>query len=281
MNWFFLAIISVISISIANIYQRIVMKEPESDAYGSSVIFQLLLAAITGCYALYKGFVFPPIVEYWQFFIISAVFYAGGTLALFHAIKRIGASEVIIVSALGAVVTIILAMILLHEPFTVQQAIGTLAILVSVIIVQGKISLKNRAGIAFAALGTSLYSVAVISDMFIIRHYDAVSYVSVISLLPGLVLIMFQPSVLLRLKKICTPIYTKNIILYSGFYGIQAITYYLALENGANVSQMSPIARSQVILTVILAVIFLKEKNNLPRKILSSVLVTIGVMLIK
>jgi uncharacterized membrane protein len=87
--------------------------------------------------------------------------------------------------------------------------------------------------------------------------------------------------VLCRIKKICTTKYIKNMSLYSGFYGIQAITYYMAIGSGANVSQMSPITRSQVILTVLLAAVFIKERERLPIKIFSAMLVMVGALLIK
>lgn len=65
------------------------------------------------------------------------------------------------------------------------------------------------------------------------------------------------------------------------FYSAQAVAYYLALQVGANASQLAPIYKSNIILTVLLAVIFLKEKENLTRKLSSAALVTIGVLMIK
>lgn len=66
----------------------------------------------------------------------------------------------------------------------------------------------------------------------------------------------------------------------SFFTAGQAIAYYFALAKGP-ASQIAPIGQSQVILTIILAAIILKEKDNLLRKILAGILVTIGVILLK
>ena len=63
-------------------------------------------------------------------------------------------------------------------------------------------------------------------------------------------------------------------------YAVQAITYYEAIGHGANASQVAPIIKSEIVLTVFLATIILKETDNLSRKIVSAILVTIGVFLL-
>lgn len=75
--------------------------------------------------------------------------------------------------------------------------------------------------------------------------------------------------------------YFKNMFWYTFFYACQAVTYYLAIELGANVSQISPILRSEVILTMILAVVFLNERDNLLRKTAAAILAISGVILIR
>lgn len=280
MIWYIFALISVLSISVANIYQRVVMKERESDPLGSAIVFQFLLAAITGVFALWKGFVAPPIYLFPFNFVISAVFYAGGTLALFYAAKRIEASEITIISSLGMIVTILVAIIFLHESFTFIQGIGTIMILLSVFFVQNKIGISANKGTFFAALGTSLYAVAVVSDTYILKRYDAISYAPVMSVLPGIVLLIIQPRVIYRIKNILSAAYLKNMFLYGFFYGIQSVTYYLALSLGANASRMAPISRSQIILTVILGAIVLHERKHIVIKLLGAVIVTFGILLL-
>lgn len=63
-------------------------------------------------------------------------------------------------------------------------------------------------------------------------------------------------------------------------YGAAAIFFYTAIEKGANASQITPILQATVIITVILAAIFLKERDHLVKKFICAVLVTIGVILI-
>lgn len=45
-------------------------------------------------------------------------------------------------------------------------------------------------------------------------------------------------------------------------------------------SQIAPINQAQVIVTVLLAIIVLKERDHLFRKVIAAILVTIGVILL-
>ena len=159
--------------------------------------------------------------------------------------------------------------------------VNTSLIIVSVLLIQTKLSISKNIGSLYAILGTSCYALAVVSDTYILKRYDAVSYTPIMSLFPGIVLLISKPSIVKELKDFVNIQYFKKISVYSFFYGIQAITYYMAISIGANASQIAPIFKSTIILTVILASIFLKERDKLGIKFLSAILVTIGVLLIK
>jgi len=73
----------------------------------------------------------------------------------------------------------------------------------------------------------------------------------------------------------------KNLTFFSIFYAIQAITYYVAFERGAGAGQLSAIVKSSIILTVLFAAIMLKERNDLGKKIISAIIMTLGVLLLR
>lgn len=281
MTWFLFALISICAMAVANIYQKMAMKEEESDPLAASIFFQFVLAGITGIFAWFYGFQAPPFAQFPLNFAISAVFYAAGTLLIFKAIKDIEASELAILTAFSAIVTISGAMIFLGESFSWRQGVGTALILLAIILVQKKTGLSGRRGMWLALLGESFYAVAVVSDTHILKTYDAVSYTPVMSLLPGIILLALNPQVVGKFKQYAKISYIKNLFLFSLFYGIQAVCYYAALNLGANASQMAPLFRAEIILTVILAVIFLQEKENMPTKILGAIIAAVGVILIR
>ena len=85
----------------------------------------------------------------------------------------------------------------------------------------------------------------------------------------------------MSIKRFADKKFLKNLSLLGIFYSAQAVAYYIALQSGRNASQIAPIYKSNIILTVLLAVIFLKERKNICSKLFAGMLVTLGVLLIK
>lgn len=281
MTWFVWAIISVLTTAVANLLQRVVMREKDSDAFGTTVIFQFATAALTGIFAFWNGFVLPPIGAYFWNFLASTLLWGLGSLSLFKAYQTLGSSEIAIISSLGAIVTIISSIVLLGESFTIVKTIGTILILTSIFLViekKGKFSFKK--GTIYALITTLFYGLAVTNDAFILRTYDAVSYTSVVLFLPGVLLLALRPSAIASFKRLKNMTFTKNMLFLTIFYSTQAVAYYLALQVGGNASQLAPIYKSNIILTVLLAIVFLREKEKLAVKLFSAAIVTVGVLLV-
>lgn len=277
MTWQILVIISIISISIANLYQRIAMKEESSDPFAGAVIFQVILAILTGIFAiLVKGINIPP-SHLIGSFLVSAVLYGLGTLSYFKAIKTIEASESTILASIGSIVTLITAYMFLGERLNSQQLVGVIFVILSVFVISLKREIKFNRGTMFSILGTTFYGLAVTNDVYILRSFDALSYTPIMSLLPGLFLLIIKPSSIKSILNTVKKPLIKPLIAYCFFYGIQAITYYAALEHGALASQMTMLYKTEIFLTVLLAAIFLHETDNLPRKIASTILAFFGV----
>jgi len=282
MNWFIWILISVITTAIANIFQRVVMREKDTDPYATTVIFQFATAILTGIFAFGSGFVMPPIHQYFWNFLLGGVLWGLMSYTGFLAYQSLGSSEIAILSSFGTVVTIVSAIVFLGESFNTQKIIGTALILGAVILVsRGKNALSFNRGMFFAILSTVLAGFAITNDAFILKTYNAVSYTAVMLFLPGVLLLLFRPSVVKSFARLKNAKYSKNMLLLTIFYSAQAVAYYTALHVGADASQAAPISKVSIILTVLLALIFLKEKENLSLKLIGTVLVTAGVLLIR
>lgn len=280
MTWQILVVISIVTISIANLYQRVAMKEENSDPFAGSIIFQLILAILTGFFALMVKGINIPSFNLLGYFVISTIFYGLGTLSYFKAIKTIEASESTILASIGSIATLITAYLFLGERLNFQQLIGVFFVILSVIAISLKRELKFNQGTIFSVAGTIFYGLAITNDVYILRSFDALSYVPIMSLLPGIFILLVKPSSIKSIIKTIKQPTMKPLILYCFFYAIQAITYYAALERGALASQMTLIYKSEIFVTVILAAIFLQERSNLKRKLLATILATIGVYLL-
>lgn len=278
--WHYFAVLTVVTGSLASIILRVLMKKEESDPILFTILFQFILTIVVLIYALFRGFVFPPPPFLWPRLMISAVLYAIGSLCNSYASKHLPAGENSILNASGVLITVSLGILVLGDSFGLGKVAGVFLILLSIIVLFGKEKMKMNKGVWYALGVAFFYSIAVINDVIIIKSYDAVSFVPVMCFLPGTILALAFPKKTRQIRKLMNFKALSHIGIFSFFYGVSAITYYQALNSGASVSQLSPISRASIIVTVILAALFLGERKHLGRKIISAVLVSIGVLLL-
>jgi drug/metabolite transporter (DMT)-like permease len=280
MDWFLLAIISTVTVAISNILKRTLMKDEKSNVFAYSVVFQLLCGAIIGIFAIINGFVMPPIIKLLPYFIIITISYTAATLLHFKALQKVGAGEVTILTSTRALWTILIAVLLLGESFTIFKLIGTILILAGVWIIPTK-GFKLNEGVIYALAGAFCYGVGFATDTYILRYSEAISYTAISFILPGLLIFAINPKMSKEIKSLFRPSTLSKMVLLGIFYSIGAIAIYLAYQQGGTAAQLAPISQSVVVLTVLLAAITLGENDNLLRKLISAIIVTIGVLMLK
>jgi uncharacterized membrane protein len=257
------------------------MKDDKSDPISYSIIFAFLLGIINFIIALFFGFHFPVLSLSIIFFPIAAILWGLGTVLFFKALQLLESSEVTILASVRSLVTIAAALLFLGETFSMQKLLGTIIILVSIFIVTNlKGGIKFNKGIYYTFGMALFYGLAIACDVVNLRSTDPLSYLAIINILIGIILLLIFPKALLKVKIFTNKNFVKKMLTLSIFTSAQAIAYYFALAKGP-ASQIAPIGQSQVIITILLAVIILKERDNLLRKIVAAILVMIGVLLLR
>lgn len=211
-----------------------------------------------------------------------AVLYAAAQIFIFLASKTIEASELIILSSTRVLWTIAAALLFLGETFNLSKTMGTALILFSVIFVSyRKKRIKFCRGHWYAILAGFCLGIGFVNDSYILRQADAISYGAIVFILPLVLTLVVYSSYLPKLKKEVTPkLLVKNLFL-GIFYSVGLIASFLAYQSGGTASQIVPIGQSVVIVTVILAALFIGERDNLLKKFVAAILVSAGVLLIK
>jgi uncharacterized membrane protein len=199
---------------------------------------------------------------------------------MFEAVKFLEASDAAILSAASVIITIVASIVFLHESFSINKVIGTVLILIAVYIIDRSKKFRLNKGTIFVIGSTVLASIAVTNDAYILRSSDAISYTPIAFFIPALVIILFFPKSITKLHTLVSKNNLRNMFLMGLFYSVQGVTYYLALERGAGASQMGPIYKANIIVTIILAALFLRERDHLGTKFVSAILVTAGVLLL-
>jgi uncharacterized membrane protein len=243
MSWLLFVIFSVITGSAANIYQKMTMREEKSDAEASAIAFQWLTGTCYAIFALVSGFHIPPL---WlaPYLLASSTLYAAATICLFRAIKLIEASEMSILNGIGPIFTIMISVVFLKDVFTTTQLIGVSCVLIAVTLINFKKgAVVIHKGTWLALLTALLFSIAVTVDTVVIRAFDAVSFIPIGAAGTALILMTCYPRKIQPAIDMITHV-KKDLIIYSIFYAASAITFYLAIQAGGLVGQVSTIFRA-------------------------------------
>jgi uncharacterized membrane protein len=283
MNWFFLTVLSVIVSSFAGILQKVLMKDNKSNPYSYAIVFHILLGFLNLTAALVIGFKIPSVLDSnILLLLLSAALWGGCTLFLFKTLQLLESSEVSILSSFGVVITIIASILFLNESFNFQKMFGVIIIIFSIFIVTNlKKGFQFNKGVLYALIMVIFASVAFVLDAVNVQNYDVVSYNTISNFLIGGMLLIFYPKVLLEWRNFVKPEFLKKMLPLGICATVQALAYLYALSYGGNTAQISAIKQSQVIVTVLFAIIFLGEKDNLKRKLIAAFFVTVGIILLK
>lgn len=281
MNWFLLTLISVLSVSVANVLQRVLMKHDKSNPYSYAIIFHLLLAFLNFiCVIIFHSRIDLFSGNFFLLLLASAL-WSVTSVFLFKALKLINVSEVTILSTTRIFVIILASILLLHESFSVQKILGTIIIFIATFLVtnqKGKMKFNN--GVFYTLLMVLFGGIALVIDSFNVKSYDPIFYNTLQNLLSGFCLLIMAPRALKDWRHFLMPHFILRMLPLVLFSTIQGIAYLMALVTPGVTAQVGTIRQATVIVTVIFAMIFLSERNNLFLKLLAAILVTIGVMLL-
>ena len=285
MSWQILVAIATITYSISVVLQRVLMKDDKSDPIAYSIVFQLLVGIITGIYAILHGFSLPNLTPVIPNLILVGLLYGLGNMLVFKALKTIDASEFTIVFASRTIWVVIGAILFLKESFSLQQTMGTLLIIGSIILVSWK---RNKimlgSGIWTALLAAIFMGAGFTNDAFIVSAFDSFdvpSYVTIAFIIPALFVWALYPKATKSMKHLLTKDNIFKLVILAAIYAISCITIFLAYQVGKNASQIAPLNQTSTILTVLLSMIFLGERSEYLKKILGAIISFIGVLLVK
>ncbi|MBS3155527.1 EamA family transporter [Candidatus Woesearchaeota archaeon] len=269
------AILAAISDGTKDFFNRVVMIKEDPYVYGfiQNVIATLLFIP------LFLSVKFPTNNIVYLFILLSALAWVGIAIIGNYSYKYTEVSLRAPISQIRIIILLILSMLFLSEKLTLNKGIGTLLIFIGLFVLRfkgGKFDIKNK-GIQLTVLTACLVALAAIFNK-IALHYTVPEFQGfLIYLIPTVILFFF-----LKGKKKKFRSLFKNqwkIVLFGSFLG--AAFTYLSLKAYAlaDVSTIFPIIKTSALITVLLGIIFLKEKQIL-RKIIATTIVLIGIIFI-
>jgi len=280
LSWQILVAVSVVTNSVSVLLQKVMLKDDKTDSVAFSIVFQIFTGLLILIYSLIRGFSVPDLVPLFPNLILMTVLYGAGNIFIFKALKTSEASQFTIIFATRTIWSITAAVLFLGEVFTTKQLLGIMLILSSILLVTWKDKLSLGKGTLFSLSAATFFGLAFANDAFIVRNFDVPSYMAIAFIIPALAVWALFPQSTIKMKPMLEKEFLKKLGILGIFYAVSALTIFFAYQIGRNAAQIAPLNQTSMILTVMLAIVFLKERSNLGRKLLGLALSFIGILLL-
>ena len=279
-NWIFWIIVYLVSFVIFNQQYKVSTKLMNNSG-SFTVVAQMVTSAFTLLLIPFFTIRFPTDMRVYIVLGISIIFYALHDRLATTIRKGLEASTYSIINQLSNVFMIIAGVLLFKEPVVWHRMAGAALILFSNVMIffeKGKFRFNKY--VILAVIANLLYTCAVLIDVNLSEQFNLPFYIILTLFIPAILITIFER---IKIKDIVGEFKTgntKSIIITSIAWSIAILAHLRSLQLG-KVTIVAPLSSLGVILNVIVSFLFLKEKDNLLKKIIASLLIMLGIFLIK
>lgn len=249
---------------------------------GALTILLQMMAGITALILCpFFEFKFPTDINVYIMLGLSIIFYAITDRINTTVRSGIEASTFSMLKQLSTTFMIFAGLIFFKEEFILNKFIGAMLIIFSNILIfykKGKFEFNKYIGLGILANIT--FTIALFLDVNISDNFNLPFYVALTLIIPALLIMIAERIKPSEIKDELVNGNKKAIAITAISWGLMIVVQLRAYQLG-NVTIVAPLCALTVILNVIIGYIFLNEKDNLLRKIISAILIIISIILIK
>ena len=284
MNWLVLTGISVVFRSIYGLMTKILSNKLKVSAYTQAVLLPLAAACIALLASPLLGGLSFDTTRVSIVAVILVVLGQGlGNIAYFEAIKNLTNSTAQITFSSILFFNTILSLLFLGLSLSILNLIGVMVLAIAVISVSaGKIVLNKR-GVLTMLLAAFLFAVFQLASAELSSQVSAATYLMIAY--TGAAAVVFAIKGRIVIKDLRNTTNYKEIVVIPMLTALPSVGNFLfayyAYRSAPSPAKVALLLTSQVVLTVFLSYIFLKEKDHLVRKVIASILVIVAAVLIK
>jgi transporter family protein len=273
---------AALSSGIEKILRRSVLIKEDSLCY--TFLFGLFAAIILLPLFFFK-FQQPSNNYAWFLVILSGILWTIYSLLLFKAYSYLEASVAAPISRLKLFFVLILSVIFLGESLTFDKIFGTIFIFAGVAVIgytkKKKIdytNTKKRKGIFLIILSTVIISIVLLIDKYAMTFFNVETYTAPVYLISPILLTFFvikrKKQIKSILKRNFVPTFITSLLSVGYYYMILSAFKY------AEVSIVVPIVELSILVAVVGGILFLKEREDIPRKLIAAVILIIGAIIL-
>ena len=246
-----------------------------------TVLLQMLAGLTALILCPFFEFKFPTEASFYIMLGIAIIFYAISDRINTTVRSGIEASTFSMLKQLSTTFMIFAGLIFFKEEFILTKFIGAMLIIFSNVLIfykKGKFEFNKY--ILLGILANITYTIALFLDVNISDNFNLPFYVALTLIIPALLIMIFERIKPSEIKNELVNGNKKAIFITAISWGVMIVSQLRAYQLG-NVTVVAPLCALTVILNVIVGYLFLNEKDNLLRKIISAILIIISVILIK
>lgn len=282
MTWQILIGLSVLLYSVNGLLHRVLMKDDKSDPKAQAFMFTCLVGFFGLLIAAYQGGIRSELtIAQLPSFLLIATLITVGSVYAFKGFKYIEAGEHTILLTSSKLWSLSGAVVLLGELLTARKLVGALLIVAGVIIAEWR---KNKfqlnAGAVYVLVAAMSYTGGEVLSFLMLRNFDSTAFLIYGSVISAIMIAVTSPSMFAKLAFYAKPKNLTNIVIVSINDTLATLFLFNAYQLGRNALQIGPIMATQTIVTVILAYLFLREKDHMPQKIVGALMAVGGMILL-
>jgi drug/metabolite transporter (DMT)-like permease len=275
--------ISLLFSSLVVIFQKKIHNLSESNPIRFVVAFQIL----SGIFVLIFGYFsnqlqFQNISHVWVNILFTTLLYGFGNVLYFSGLKQTEASIYTVICGSSSIWAIVGSSIFFHQFLNIKQLLGILLILFSILLVNRvKSGIHLTKGVLMTLLGAVAIGLAMVNDKYVLGYLNMYSYLSIALISPAI----FTAVIFWKQMSGIHFYFQKNIVVRFVFvcllFAIQVVAFFNALFLSTNASQFAGMSMFGSVLTMIMSMIFLNERDRKIIKFMALGLGILGLTLIK
>lgn len=257
---------------------KLAVKNAKKDA-AATIVFQLMGGLTAILWIPFFAWELPSSGRTYLLLIAAIVFYAITDRLQTTARKHLAVSSYAIISQLLTVFLIIYGIIVFGESFSTSKLAGTSLIIVANVWLFYKPKHERKKGNNYhlvAVAAVLAVATAVTIDVGISDQFNLPAYISIAFLLPAVLVAAFERVSLKEISSEWRGKSRKYYLLAGASAGLATMFSLRSFQLG-DLSTIVPLQAVAVILNVIAAYIFLKERDAPFKKLLAASVVVVGV----
>jgi drug/metabolite transporter (DMT)-like permease len=252
------------------------------NSFVSGSLYQILVGVMILIYALASGNWYIELSLHNLILIgMSVGLFTVSASLWYYSIQRIPVSTTTIVLSTRSIFALLLGFVLLGETVTFRQLGGMGLILAGVIYSQYSNRLTTNIYYLLILLANALIaSTANIVDRLATKSMNLYMYLMFAFIFPGMIMMIFQRIKHKQIHLNITKGYLYHILTVSILIFFGSLFYLIGLSKAPSTGMAVFVNQTRVVLTVILAALFLHERSHLKQKVVSSFLCLGGLYLL-